>query len=75
MLEEPHRYQGIVITNAKQKYNSDSSVSERKSKDMLTKQSSWEKLWLRTNSEEPASHRAHRDAALSWCMPLPICQY
>lgn len=30
---------------------------------------------LRTNSEEPASHRAHRDAALSWCMPLPICQY
>lgn len=47
MLEEPHRHQGIIITNAKQKHNSDSSVSERKSKDMLTKQSSCEKLWAK----------------------------
>lgn len=36
---------GALITNAKHRHNSDSTVSTMKSKGMLTKQSSCKKLW------------------------------
>lgn len=36
---------GALITNAKHRHNSDSTVSKMKSKGMLTKQSSYKKLW------------------------------